>query len=403
MFYLDNAATTKVDPRVFDAMKPYLLDAYGNAGSIHRLGREAAKAVDEAREEVAALIGAQPEQIVFTGGGSEANSLAILGMRRSLMATMRGKRIMTTGIEHESVRKAVEELHDLVEGSSVNFIMSQRDGTIPVGNVAQFLDQSFALVSMMYVNNETGAINPIDDVATLCLKSNVPFHTDCVQALGTIPIDVQTIGCDMLSVSSHKIHGPKGVGALFVKDKELLAPLICGSKNQEHGLRGGTENVAGIVGFGEACKLLRENFKSFTSHTSVVKQEFFAELHRQIGDDFRVNGPNIMAPGKVLSLTFPGVDAQTLLLMLDAKGVCVSTGSACSAHSMEPSYVLKAMGMPDEEANSTIRVSFSRFNEVNDVISAARIVADCVDILKSSEMKEHKPDFTHHTGDDYPN
>ena len=385
MYYLDNAATTEIDPRVFSEMKPYLTEAYGNAGSMHQLGRAAAKAVDEAREEVSALIGARPEQIIFTSGGSEANNLAFLGMRGSIEASTNGRRIVVTAIEHESVRNAAQALERLLPESKVYRIAAQRDGRVPLGSVAQFLDRSFAIVSVMCVNNETGAINPVEDIATMCMKHGVPFHTDCVQALGVVPIDVQTIGCDMLSISAHKIHGPKGVGALFVKDPACLEPLICGSPYQEFGLRGGTENVAGIVGFGEACRLLRENFKTYECVTAEVKQEFYARLNRRLGDSFTVNGPSVTAPGKILSLTFPGVDAQTLLLMLDAKGVCVSTGSACSAHSMKPSAVLKAMGLTDAEANSTIRVSFSRLNKLDEVSEAAEIVAECVEILREAE------------------
>lgn len=384
MLYFDNAATTQIDPRVFDKMKPFLTDSYGNAGSLHRLGREAAKAVEEAREQIAALIGAMPEQIVFTSGGSEANSLALLGVRHILKESARSKGVMISATEHESVMSAANKLCGEVDGYDLCTIMPNRSGAIPAANITQVLDTRIGIVSIMYVNNETGAINPVEDIATLCLKAGVPFHTDCVQALGTVPIDVQTIGCDMLSVSSHKIHGPKGVGALFVKDKDMLEPLICGSESQEYGLRGGTENVASIVGFGEACRLLRENFKPYSNHMAEIKQECYAELKRQMGDEFRLNGPSVMASGKILSLTFPNVDAQTLLLMLDTKGICVSAGSACSAHSMKPSHVLKAMGMTDDEANSTIRVSFSRFNELQDAVTAAKMVAECVCVLRKA-------------------
>ena len=384
MYYLDNAATTKLDVRVLDAMEPFIVNAYGNPGSLHRLGRAAAAAIHEAREQVASALGTTPEHIIFTSGGSEANNLAIRGIGKWMEQHERDVAVVSA-VEHESVLGAANALRDSAP-VSVRLAMPGKDGVISADEIASELarsDGSVGLVSIMHMNNETGAVNPVEDIATACLKRGIPFHTDCVQSFGSIPLDVQQIGCDFLSVSSHKIHGPKGVGALYVKNTDMLEPLICGGKSQEYGLRGGTENVAGIVGFGYACELLEKDFKEYSNHTSAVKQEFFRELYARLGDAFRVNGPSVMAPGKILSLTIPGVDAQTLLLMLDAKGVCVSAGSACTAHDMEPSHVLKMMGMPDDEANSTIHVSFSRFNGFRESGEAADIIASCVDILKS--------------------
>ena len=381
MFYLDNAATTEIDVRVFGAMEPYLTHFYGNPGSLHQLGRTAAAAVAEAREQVASAIGAMPEQIIFTSGGSEANNLAIRGIGKWMELNERNA-VVVSAIEHESVLGAAEGLRDYLS-ASVHYAMPRKDGVVSADEVVHNLTQfNVGLASVMHMNNETGAINPVEDIATVCMKLGIPFHTDCVQSFGSIPIDVQQIGCDFLSISSHKIHGPKGIGALYVKEKTLLEPLISGGKTQEFGLRGGTENVAAIVGFGYACELLEKDFKRYSSHTSAVKQEFFRELYARLGDGFRVNGPNVTAPGKILSLTFTGVDAQTLLLMLDAKNICVSAGSACTAHDMTPSHVLKMMGMTDDEAHSTIRVSFSRFNGLSEAVEAAKTVALCVDILR---------------------
>lgn len=408
MYYLDNAATTRPFQMVVEKMLPFLTESYGNAGSTHQLGREAAKAVCQAREYVAAFLGAQPEQIIFTSGGSEANTLAICGAEHCLDGSFYGnKSILTSQLEHESVLNAATHTANRAKCATVLFANPKRDGTVPAENVGAKMDGTVALVSLMYVNNETGSINPVDDIATLCMKRGIPFHTDCVQAAGCLPLNVKTIGCNFLSISSHKIHGPKGVGALFVSDKSMLEPLIHGSRSQEFGLRGGTENVAGIVGFGEACRIYMDNWKAFATKTEAVKQVFYTTLRKELGDSFTVNGQNVLSPGKILSLTFQNVDAQTLLLMLDAKGVCVSTGSACNAHSMEPSRVLKSIGMSDEQAHSTIRVSFSALNKEEEIICAAKIMAECVNILRATntgdDIRFKKPDFTKHTGDDYPN
>lgn len=384
MIYLDNAATTQPFAQVVEKMLPFYYEGYGNPGSLHTIGRKAAKAVDEAREQVAALIGASPDHIIFTAGGSEANNLAILGLRKYLSGSDGKPNVVISATEHESVITAAHALAGTVPGGSITTVLPAKDGTISVSNVEQCIGEQTGLVSVMCVNNETGATNPVEDIATVCMKRGVLFHTDCVQAAGCIKLDVQNIGCDFLSISSHKLHGPKGIGALYVKDKSLLQPLIWGGEFQEYGLRGGTENVPGIVGFGEACRLFHASEGNYAAHTEMVKQGFYAKLKEALGDDgFTLNGQSVIKPGKILSLTFDGVDAQTLVLMLDAKGIFVSTGSACNSHSMTPSHVLKSMGFSDEQANSTIRVSFSVLSDLTKAEKAAELLADCVTALRS--------------------
>lgn len=248
------------------------------------------------------------------------------------------------------------------------------------------------MASVMFVNNETGAVNPVREIGELCRERGVLFHTDCVQALGSHKIDVREIGCDFLSMSSHKIHGPKGVGALYIRDPESFQPLIYGGRTQEFGFRGGTENVPGIVGFGEACELCGLDFQSDIEYVTTLKQLFYTELKDALldagqFDGIRINGASITSQGKIISLTIDGVDGETLLLMLDSLGVCISTGSACHGHETKSSGVLLAMGFSEEQARSTVRVSFSRMNSTDDAIQGARHMASCIIALRDADKK----------------
>lgn len=372
MIYLDNAATTKINDRVLAAMLPYLKEQYGNPGSLHSLGREAKRAVDKAREQVSELINCDPEQIVFTSGGSEANNLAIKGFLED------GDGVVISRTEHDSVWNSADSFK-YVFGAAAPFA----NGTVGVGTIDSLVNEYTQLVSVMYVNNETGAINPVKRIAERCHEHKLYFHTDCVQALGSIPVDVRDIGCDFASFSSHKIHGPKGVGALFVKNKDLLTPLVSGGYEQEFGLRGGTENVAGIVGFGEACRIVKDNLTNDMGYIKKLRDKFFEALHAWLDQPgfpelMHVNSNEPHCTAKVLSLRFDGVDAQTLVLLADTQGVCISAGSACRAHDNKPSLALVAMGLTEEQARSTVRISFSVDNTVEEVKDAARIIANCV-------------------------
>ena len=384
MIYLDNASTTRIDPEVLNAMMPYLTDQYGNPGTIYDLGRQAAEAVQNARVQVADFIGAQPEQIIFTSGGSEANNLALIGLENYLLY-FKKHHIVTTDIEHDSLLRAADSLSS--DGIDVTYVKPRKEGHVSQMYIAGAIRKDTGLVSVMYANNETGVFNPVKEIGDYCQRTNILFHTDCVQAAGCFDIDVEEIGCDFLSLSSHKIHGPKGVGALYVRDRSLLSPIIHGGEAQEFGLRGGTENVAGIVGFGKACELISESHMNYVED---LRCKFYAELANILSDTnpalrLHLNGNALSNGGKVLNLRVDGVDGEALLLMLNARGVCVSAGSACRSHESEPSRVLTSMGISGEDARNSIRFSFSRMNTEEEVKKAAEIVANCVDTLVSGK------------------
>lgn len=378
MIYLDNAATTKMDNRVLTKMMPWLTEDYGNPGALYLEGRKAKAAIENAREEVARLINCDPDQIIFTSGGSEANNLAIRGFLEA-----RGGVIIST-TEHDSVWSATEcpEYHRAEVGAISN-------GRIAASNFVGIPVEYYDLVSVMYINNEIGTINPVKDIAAYCHEHKLAFHTDCVQALGSVKVDVKDIDCDLASFSSHKIHGPKGVGALYVKNKDRLRPIVAGGANQEYGLRGGTENVAGIVGFGEACRILNQEGELYKECVAALNKEFIDTLgvalhERGIADVFHINGAtDERSTSKIINVRFDGIDAQSLVLMLDNNGVCVSAGSACHSHSNEPSRTLTAIGLTPDEARSSIRISFSSYNTLREVRAAANRIAECVDSLKN--------------------
>lgn len=383
MIYLDSAATTKIAPEVLAAMMPYLTDEYGNAGTLYGLGRSAAEAVQKAREQVATLFGCTPDHVVFTSGGSESNNTVFKGLQHKL--TEQGKKhLIVSAIEHDSVLRAAEALTK--DGFYITYIKPSSDGRISPKAVEAAIQEDTGLVSVMFTNNETGVTNDINEIGRICRQNEVLFHTDCVQAAGQYPLSVYKNDVDFASISSHKIHGPKGVGALYIREPSIM-PLVCGGSEQEFGLRGGTENVAGIVGLGAAAEIAVVNMQEDIIMVSMAKQKFYMELLHElnefgVGDTLHVNGGSAIDPGKAINLRFDGVDAQTLLLMLDSKGVCISAGSACRSHESEPSHVLTAMGLTAEEARSSVRVSFSKYNTVDEAEQAARDMASCVCVLR---------------------
>lgn len=381
MIYLDNASTTKIDPLVLEAMLPYLKDEYGNAGTLYALGRRANEAIEKARAQVAEFIGAEPEQIIFTSGGTEANNTVFFSLLDFLKASEK-THVITASNEHDSVLKSVRNLC-IKDDFHATYLPVNKAGCVEVRNVKSALQKDTGLVSIMYMNNETGSENPITEIGGLCSEHGILFHTDCVQAAGCSKLDVDKFNCDFLSISSHKIHGPKGVGALYVRCRGMCNPLIHGGSSQEFGLRGGTENVAGIVGFGMACALMNKHLHEVDVHTSSLKQIFYNMLANELdklgaSGIFHVNGDAVIKHGKTINLRFDGVDAETLLLVLDARGVCVSAGSACRSHESEPSHVLLAMGIEPEDARNSVRFSFSKMNTEDEVRTAAVIVAECV-------------------------
>lgn len=385
MIYLDNAATTQIHPEVLEEMMPYLQGHYGNAGTLYSLGRISAGAVDKSRRRVASLINAEPEEIIFTSGGSEANSMVFNGVKDYLKAI--GKtHIVVSAIEHDSVLKAAENL--IKDGFDITFLNVDNTGVINWLMLKELLERGdVGMVSIMHANNEIGTENPVCLIGKLCQEYDALFHTDCVQSLGSKVVNTKEMQCDFLSLSSHKIHGPKGVGALYVNknlsllDQGLLEPLIHGGIAQEFGLRGGTENVAGIAGFGKACEIIESDFGNISASVSFLRELFYSTLvnifeSHGVLKYLSTNGDKKRNTGKVLNVRFEDVDAETLVLLLDTRGICVSAGSACRSHESEPSHVLKGIGLSDDEARDSIRISFSMFNTPEDVKSAAEIIAD---------------------------
>lgn len=394
MIYLDNSATTPIHPEVLKAMMPYLKGGYGNAGAVYRIGRESAKAIRKAREQVAQLFNASADQIVFTSGGSEGNNMVFSYGMRCMLEERGRKHVVISQIEHDSVYEAATHMFkpsgkaDIKDDFYTQFIHIKSDGTVDVKHLEALLDEdeSIGLVSVMYVNNETGAVNPINHIGEICRERGIIFHTDCVQAAGCHTIDTNTIGCDFATISGHKIHAPKGIGAIYIKDKTLARSLIYGGANQEFGLRGGTENVAGIVGLGKACDLICSDFGTQRVTVSLLKRLFYGNMisylkEAHLEDKIHVNGASVGDVGKTLNLRVENIDSETLLLMLDAKGVCISAGSACHSHKSEPSRVLTAMGLSDDEARDSVRISFSSTNTPTEVEEAAAIFSSCIEAL----------------------
>lgn len=394
MIYLDNSATTPIHPEVLKAMMPYLKGGYGNAGAVYRIGRESAKAIQKAREQVAQLFNASADQIVFTSGGSEGNNMVFSYGMRCMLEERGKKHVVISQIEHDSVYEAATHMFKLSGKVNIKddfytqFIHTKSDGTVDVKHLEALLDEdeSIGLVSVMYVNNETGAVNPINHIGEICRDRGILFHTDCVQAAGCHPIDANIIGCDFATISGHKIYAPKGIGAIYIKDKTLARSLIYGGTNQEFGLRGGTENVASIVGLGKACDLICSDFGTQRVTVSLLKRLFYENMtsylkELNLEDRIHVNGASVGDVGKTLNLRVEDIDSETLLLMLDAKGVCISAGSACHSHRSEPSRVLTAMGLSDDEARDSVRISFSSTNTPAEIEEAAAIFSSCIKTL----------------------
>lgn len=377
MIYLDNAATTKVAPEVLYAMLPYYLDEFGNPGSLHGYGRRAKDAVDTARKQVAEFFCTTPDHIIFTSGGTESNNMVFRGLESSLLMSNK-KHILISALEHDSVWHAAHSLR----GFDVEVIYPTVGNYITARDVEKLIREDTGLVSVMYINNETGVKNEIPQIAKVCSDKNVFFHTDCVQAAGSAAVGVEYLQCDFASISSHKIHGPKGVGALYVRNTSNLAPLIYGGHEQEFSFRGGTENVAGIVGFGKACELTQQRYNPF-AYTDTYSAFLESLLHGLGAKTLSDAGLNVNSwYGKILSLQVNGVNAESLVLAMDSMGVCVSAGSACRSHESKPSRTLLAIGRTEDEARSTVRISFCVDNTEDEVRKAAVIMADCISTLR---------------------
>jgi cysteine desulfurase len=370
--YLDHAATTPVDERVVAEMKPFFSVKYGNASSIHAWGREAREAVEHARSQVAALIGALPEEIIFTGGGTEADNLAILGG----FDFGRGRRVACSAIEHPAVLEPCAELAR--RGFERVLLPVDRDGILLVDE-SRKLVKGAALVSVMHANNEVGTIQPVEEACEAAHDAGALFHCDAVQSAGKESLNVEKIGVDLLSLSSHKIYGPKGVGALFVRRGVKLKPLVFGG-GQERGLRSGTENVAAIVGFGKACELARREGRREAKRLRDLRERLLGRILRIEGTE--LNGHRSQRLPNNANVSFSAIEGEAILLGLDERGIAVSTGSACSSKKLQPSHVLLAMGRKPEEAHGSIRFTLGRSNDARQIDFVAECVAEVVEALR---------------------
>lgn len=374
--YADNAATTKMSDVAVKAMLPYLQEIYANASSVHLLGQRSAAALFSARQQVAQVLNCAPKEVFFTSGGSEADNQALISA--AALGQKQGKcHIVSTAMEHHAILHTLEALQ--AEGFTITLLRPQADGIVTATQVAEAITDTTCLVSVMYANNETGAIQPIREIGALCRKRGVLFHTDAVQAAGHLTIDVQRDNIDMLSLSAHKFHGPKGIGLLFAKSNLQLTSLIRGG-GQERGKRAGTENLPGIIGLAAALKDTQENMQQNTAYITGLRDALRNGLDKIDGASFNGSRKHCL-PGTV-NYSFQGVNGETLLSLLSNEGICCSSGSACSAGSLEPSHVLLALGLSHETAQSALRFSLCEYNTMDEVQTIITKVTEAVNRLR---------------------
>jgi cysteine desulfurase len=371
--YLDNNATTPLLPDVFEAMRPYFGEQFGNASSIHHHGQQTRAAVEDARESVAALLGCRAAEIVFTSGGTEADNLAIAGLIAA------GDHVITSSIEHHAVLLSCRHLEEI--GAEVTVLPVDGRSVIDPSDVGRALRPNTKLISVMMANNETGVLQPVEKIGAIAAEAGVYFHTDAVQAFGKVAIDVKRIGCQALSISGHKIHAPQGVGALYVQKGTKIHPLFYGGRH-ERSLRAGTENVAGIVGMGKAAQLAKQGLdrgddKKMAAMRDRLQQGILAQI-----EEAGVNGSGVMRVPNTANIHFDHIDGEALVIALDLKGLAVSTGAACSSGAIEPSHVLLAMGLRRDQARASIRFSLGRQTANEDIDFALALVAETVARLR---------------------
>jgi cysteine desulfurase len=377
--YLDHNATTPLDPRVLEAMTAVLRDGFGNASSLHWFGQRARAAVDDARGEVAALVGAAPAEIVFTGSGTEADNLALRGVAASARSPRR--KVLYSAVEHHAIVHTARALAE--EGIPVEPVRVAASGLLDLEDLGRKLDEETALVAVMLANNETGVIQPLADVVRLAHEKGALVHCDAVQAAGKIPVDVRALGVDLLAMSAHKIYGPQGVGALYVRRGTRMKPLLRGG-SQERNRRAGTENVAGIVGMGRAARLAAQDLAAEAPRLAALRDRLESRLLDLPGAVSNGRGPRV--PNTV-NVSFERTEAESLLLALDLQGLAVSTGAACAAGAMEPSHVLRAMGLPAERVQGSVRFSLGRSTTEPQVDRAAELVAAAVERQRESRPR----------------
>jgi cysteine desulfurase len=371
--YLDNNATTPVLPGVLDAMRPYFGERFGNASSIHHHGQETRAAVERARESVAALLGCRSAEVVFTSGGTESDNLAIAGL------TAAGDHIITSSIEHHAVLHACKHLQE--SGCEVTYLPVDGSGLVDPDDLRRALRPNTKLISIMMANNETGVLQPVEEIGEIAADADIFFHTDGVQAAGKVPIDVGTIRCDALSISGHKMHAPQGVGALYVRKSTRITPLFYGGRH-ERSRRAGTENVPGIVGLGKAAELAMQGFEAGEDQEmSALRDHLEQGILAQV-DESGVNGEGAARVPNTSNIYFDSIEGEPMVISLDLKGLAVSTGAACSSGALEPSHVLLAMGLRPDRARASVRFSLGKQNTAEDVEFALSLVAKTVARLR---------------------
>ncbi|MDD5423475.1 MAG: cysteine desulfurase NifS [Candidatus Omnitrophica bacterium] len=360
--YLDNNATTRMRAEVLEAMLPYYKDVYGNASSVHEFGRTARRAVDDARQKVADFLGAaSPEEIIFTSGGTEADNLAVKGVAHALRA--KGDHIITSAIEHHAVLNTCKFLEK--EGYKVTYLKVDKDGVVDLGGLEKAITPKTILITVMYANNEVGTIEPVEEISKIARGKGIYFHTDAVQAAGKIPFGLKTLGVDLASISGHKIYGPKGIGALYIKKGTKITPQMFGG-HHEMGKRAGTENVAGIIGLGRAAELSKSEVSEEAKTLTELRDRLYKGIASKI-EDVTLNGhPQDRLPN-TLNVRFKYLEGEGIILSLDMEGVAVSTGSACTSGSLEPSHVLTAMGIDPAQTQGSIRFSLGKDNMKEDI------------------------------------
>jgi cysteine desulfurase len=373
---MDHSATSPVDPKVFEAMKPYFTNEFGNASTLYSLGRNAKNAMESARQEVATIIGADPKEIIFTSGGTESDNIAILGTARKLKN--KGNHIITSDIEHPAVEETCKYLEK--NGYKITYLPVYKEGIVRVKDLEDAITDETILITIMHANNEIGTIQPIAEIGKIANERGIYFHTDAVQTVGKIPVNVIEMNVDMLSLSSHKLYGPKGIGALYIKKGVRIEPLMYGG-GHERGFRPGTENIPGIVGLGKACSIANQNIEDNARKLTNLRNKLIDAVLEQNKDSY-LNGHRTKRLPNNANFRFDAIEGESLILHLDFKGIAASTGSACSSTKLEASHVLLAIGLEKEEAHGSLRISLGIENTEEDIDYAITAIKEVVEKLR---------------------
>lgn len=376
MIYIDHSATSPVDIEVFNAMKPYFVESYGNASTLYSLGREARRAMESSREKVASIIGANTDEIIFTSGGTESDNIAIKGI--AYRFRRRGNHIITSNIEHPAVDETCKYLEK--NGFEVTYLPVEKDGIVNSSDLEDAITDKTILITVMHANNEIGTIQQISEIGEIAHKNKIYFHTDAVQSVGKIPVNVEELNVDMLSLSAHKLYGPKGVGALYIKKGVRVEPIIHGG-GHEKGIRPGTENVAGIVGLGKACEIAENNLEKEAQYLTSMRDELIRRVLSEIDESYLNGHPTKRLPNNI-NFRFTGIEGESLVLHLDSKNIASSTGSACSSKKLEASHVLMALGLKEVQAHGSLRLTLGKENKMEDIDYVVESIKNAVDTLR---------------------